>query len=38
MSQEIRLISRLAYRNIFRNTRRTLLTIALISCGLAALL
>lgn len=38
MSQEIRLISRLAYRDIFRNTRRTLLTIALISCGLAALL
>lgn len=32
------LIFRLASRNIFRNTRRTLLTIALIACGLAALL
>lgn len=32
------LIFRLAMRNIFRNTRRTVLTILLISCGLAALL
>lgn len=32
------LIFRLASRNIFRNTRRTLLTIALIASGLAALL
>lgn len=38
MSQQTFLISRLAYRNIFRNTRRTLLTICLISFGLAALL
>lgn len=38
MFQSKLLISRLAYRNIFRNTRRTLLTICLISCGLAALL
>lgn len=32
------LVNRLARRNIFRNTRRTVLTIALIGCGLAALL
>ena len=32
------LITRLAKRNIFRNTRRTILTICLIACGLAALL
>lgn len=31
-------VTRLAQRNIFRNTRRTLLTIMLIGCGLAALL
>ena len=38
MNQAKLLISRLAYRNIFRNIRRTLLTVCLISCGLAALL
>lgn len=32
------LIIRLARRSIFRNTRRTLLTVLLIACGLAALL
>ncbi|MFD2231417.1 ABC transporter permease [Alkalimarinus sediminis] len=32
------LVSRLAQRNIFRNTRRTLLTVLLIGCGLAALI
>ncbi|WP_250655115.1 ABC transporter permease [Alkalimarinus coralli] len=32
------LVARLAKRNIFRNTRRTLLTVLLIACGLAALL
>ena len=32
------LVSRLAKRSIFRNTRRTLLTIFLISCSLAAIL
>jgi len=32
------LISRLAKRSIFRNTRRTLLTVLLISCSLAAIL
>lgn len=32
------LISRLAKRNIFRNSRRTLLTVLLIACGLAALI
>jgi len=32
------LVGRLAKRNIFRNTRRTLLTICLVACGLAALL
>ncbi len=36
--QSMTLITRLAKRNIFRNTRRTLLTICLIACGLAALL
>ncbi len=34
----MQLILRLAGRNIFRNTRRTALTILLIACGLAALL
>ena len=34
----INLISRLAKRNLFRNPRRTLLTICLVACGLAALL
>lgn len=38
MNQAKLLVSRLAYRNIFRNTRRTVLTVCLISCGLAALL
>ena len=38
MNQAKLLVSRLAYRNIFRNIRRTLLTVCLISCGLAALL
>ncbi|OUS40144.1 hypothetical protein A9R00_07505 [Oleispira antarctica] len=38
MNQAKLLVSRLAYRNIFRNTRRTILTVCLISCGLAALL
>ena len=32
------LVSRLAKRSIFRNTRRTLLTVLLISCSLAAIL
>lgn len=32
------LVSRLAHRNIFRNMRRTLLTVLLIGCGLAALI
>jgi ABC-type lipoprotein release transport system permease subunit len=32
------IVSRLAKRSIFRNTRRTLLTILLISCSLAAIL
>lgn len=32
------LVSRLAQRSIFRNTRRTLLTVLLISCSLAAIL
>ena len=32
------IVARLAKRNIFRNTRRTLLTICLVACGLAALL
>jgi len=34
----VNLISRLAKRNIFRNARRTVLTICLVACGLAALL
>ncbi len=32
------LLTKLAKRNIFRNTRRTFLTVLLIACGLAALL
>ena len=32
------IVSRLAKRSIFRNTRRTLLTVLLISCSLAAIL
>ncbi|NRB37230.1 MAG: ABC transporter permease [Pseudomonadales bacterium] len=38
MSEHNRLISRLASRNIFRNTRRTFLTVLLIACSLSALL
>ncbi|OUR80304.1 hypothetical protein A9Q75_10785 [Colwellia psychrerythraea] len=37
-SSQNALISRLAKRSIFRNTRRTLLTVLLISCSLAAIL
>jgi len=37
-SQQSTLVLRLAKRSIFRNTRRTLLTILLISCSLAAIL
>jgi len=37
-NQQSTLVSRLAKRSIFRNTRRTLLTILLISCSLAAIL
>lgn len=38
MRENTLLIARLAQRNIFRNTRRTLLTVMLIACGLAALI
>ncbi|MGB0936265.1 MAG: ABC transporter permease [Colwellia sp.] len=37
-SAQMNLISRLAQRSIFRNTRRTLLTVLLISCSLVAIL
>ena len=37
-SSQNTLIARLAKRSIFRNTRRTLLTVLLISCSLAAIL
>lgn len=38
MINSTRLVSRLAKRSIFRNTRRTLLTVFLISCSLTAIL
>jgi len=37
-ANNIDIVSRLAKRSIFRNTRRTLLTVLLISCSLAAIL
>jgi ABC-type lipoprotein release transport system permease subunit len=38
LSQQSTIVLRLAKRSIFRNTRRTLLTVLLISCSLAAIL